>query len=164
MATNKDILDQIKKDSQSFPPGILPPGKTMDSLIGHTVINISDTNLDTTQIEALQKGLTFCPTLGPPTKSWIWKDFKAFHRRLVLQHHFYNDNNILNSNDRELVSILVSNLDSNENPYHHIHSKFRPKSNWMPNNTPISLKNPLKWLLKITYYTKKVTRSLQITY
>ena len=43
MATNKDILDQIKEDSQSFPPGILPSGKTMDSLIGHTVINISGT-------------------------------------------------------------------------------------------------------------------------
>ena len=67
--TNKDILDQIKEDSQNFPPGILPPGKIMDSLIGHMFINISDTNLDTPQIEALHKGLKFCPTIGPPTKS-----------------------------------------------------------------------------------------------
>ena len=56
----------------------------MDSLIGHTVINISDIPLDTPQIEALQKGLTFCPAPGPPRKSMIWKDFKAFHRTLVL--------------------------------------------------------------------------------
>ena len=116
MSDSVDILAQIKEDSQNYPPGILPPGKTMDSLIDHTVINISDTPLDKPQIEALQKGLTFCPTPGPPQKSLIWKDFKSFHRRLVLQHHFYQDNNILDNDDRELVSIFASNLDDNINP------------------------------------------------
>ena len=74
-----DILAQIKENSQNYPPGILPPGKTMDSLIGHTVINISDTPLDKPQIEALQKGLTFCPTPGPPQKSLIWKDIEDWY-------------------------------------------------------------------------------------
>ena len=124
----------------------------MDSLTGHTVINMSDIPLDTPQIEALQKGLTFCTTPGPPQKSLIWKDFKAFHRGLVVQYHFYNDKNILGSQDRELVSILASNLDDNTNPYKEIHSKSKPKSNWLPNNTHISLKVS-KWLSKITYST-----------
>ena len=83
METSKAILEQIKLDSQNYPSGILPPGKSLDSLIGHTVINISDIDLTTPQIEALQKGLTFCPTPGSPKKSLIWNDIKAFHRRLV---------------------------------------------------------------------------------
>ena len=73
----------------------------MDSLIIHTVINISNIDLSTPQTEAPQKGLMF---VQPQVllKSLIWKDFKAVHRRLVLQHHFYNDN-ILDK-DRERVS------------------------------------------------------------
>ena len=55
MSDSVDILGQIKEDSQNYPPGILPPGNTIDSLMGHTVINISDTPLDKPQIEALQK-------------------------------------------------------------------------------------------------------------
>ena len=141
MENSKAILDQIKLQSQNYPAGILPPGKSPDSLIGHTVINISDIDLTTPQIEALQKCLTYCPTPGSPKKSLIWKDFKAFHRRLVLQHHFYNDNNILDSEDRELVNMLAENLDSETNPYQNIHAKFKPKSNWLPNNTHISLKS-----------------------
>ena len=118
-------MARIREDSQNNPPGILPPGKSMDSLIGHTVINISDTPLDTPQIEALQKGLTFCPAPGPPQKSMIWKGFKAFHRRLVLQHHFYNDNNI---QDRELVNILASNLDANLESYKEITLNLNQKA------------------------------------
>ena len=33
------------------------------------------------------------------------------------------------------------NIEGETNPYKTIHSKFTPKSNWLPNNTHISLKN-----------------------
>ena len=158
MENSKAILDQIKLKSQNYPAGILPPGKSLDSLIGHTVINISDIDLTTPQIEALQKGLTFCPTPGSPKKSLIWNDFQAFHRRLVLQHHFYNDNNILDSEDRELVNMLAENLDGETNPYQNIHAKFKPKSNWLPNNTHISLKS-FKLAFKNNLLYSKPTKS-----
>ena len=130
----------------------------MESLIGHTVINISNLDLTEPQVEALQKGLTFCPTPGPPKKSLIWNDFKAFHRRLVLQHHFYNDNNILDSDDRELVNILAENLDSENITYDAIHAQFKPKSNWLPNNTHISLKS-FKMAFKNNLLYSKPTRT-----
>ena len=133
------ILEQIKSDASTFKPGILPPGKTFESLIGHTVINISDTVLTPSQTSALEKGLTFCPTPRPPDKGQIWNDFKEFHRRLVLKHHFYNDNNLLDKEDRELVQMLADNLEDNIDPHHSIHKNFRPKSNWKPINTHVSL-------------------------
>ena len=37
MTNSQEILGQIKLESQSYPAGILPPGKSIDSLIGHTV-------------------------------------------------------------------------------------------------------------------------------
>ena len=102
-----DLLAQIKQEALNSQPGILPPGRSMRNLIGHTVINISDTNLTKPQTEALQKGLTFCPSPGPPNKSLIWTDFKDFHRRLILRHHFYNDNHLLDNEDQELVHYLA---------------------------------------------------------
>ena len=77
-----NILNKIKEEAQTCPPGILPKGKSMDSVVGRTVIKLSDTTLTKAQISALEKGLTFCPTPGPPNKSKIWMDFKEFHRRL----------------------------------------------------------------------------------
>ena len=133
------IIEQIKLDAQNYKPGILPPGKNSESLIGHTVINISDTTLTEAQTSALEKGLTFCPTPGPPNKGQIWNDFKDFHRRLVLKHHFYNDNNLLDKEDRELVNILNDNLMAEIDPHHNIHKNFKPKSNWKPANTHVSL-------------------------
>ena len=79
-----NILMRIKEEATIAPPGILPKGKSMDSYIGHTVINLSDTTLTEAQVSALEKGLTFCPTPGPPNKSLIWTDFKEFYRRLCL--------------------------------------------------------------------------------
>ena len=105
MASCPKSLEQIKEEAKNFPPGILPPGKTFESLIGNNVINISDTVLTQAQISALEKGLTFCPTPGALNKAQIWNDFKDFHRRLVLKHHFYNDNNLLTKEDRKLVDI-----------------------------------------------------------
>ena len=36
-----EILDNIKEEAKTAPPGILPQGKSMDNYIGHTVINLS---------------------------------------------------------------------------------------------------------------------------
>ena len=66
--TVTNLLAKLKQEAINSQPGILPPGKSMRNLIGHTVINISDTHLTQSQTEALQKGLTFCPTPGPPDK------------------------------------------------------------------------------------------------
>ena len=37
-----EILNQIKEEIKIAPLGNLPKGKTMDSLVGHTVISLSD--------------------------------------------------------------------------------------------------------------------------
>ena len=87
MATSdlNEMLNEIKEGAKiAPPPGIIPKGKTMDSLVGHTVINLPDITLTENQVSALEKGLTFCPTPGPPNKAKIWTDFKEFHRRLCL--------------------------------------------------------------------------------
>ena len=67
MATSdmNNILKKIKEEAKIAHPGILPKGKSMDSLVGHIVINLSDTVLTKAQVSALEKGLTFCPTPGP---------------------------------------------------------------------------------------------------
>ena len=114
----------------------------MDSHIGHTVINLSDTTLTKAQISALEKGLTFCPTPGSPNKSRIWTDYKEFHRRLCLRFHFYNDNNKFDhlSDDKiELINFMADNLDQEMNRYKHLHKKFVDKSNWKPNRVHQSL-------------------------
>ena len=82
----------------------MPPDKTMDILIGHTVINIYDTNLDTPQIEALQNSLFSLQPQVPKQRLVLQYQPQAPKQRLVLQHHFYNYNNILDTQDRELVS------------------------------------------------------------
>ena len=85
----------------------------MDSHIGHTVINLSDITLTESQVQALQKGLTFCPTPGPPNKAKIWTDFKEFHRRLCLKFHFYNDNqqfDHLSENEIDLINFMADNM------------------------------------------------------
>ena len=108
----------------------------MDSLIGHTVINLSDITLTEAQVSALEKGLTFCPTPGPPNKAKIWMDFKEFHRRLCLKFHFYNDNqmfDLLTEHEIDLINFMAENLDEETNPYQEIHQKFVDKSTWKPN-------------------------------
>ena len=150
-----DVISALKRETTQCRPGILPPGKSMKSLIGHTVVNISDSHLTKHQIEAPEKGLTFSPTPGPPNKSLIWIDFKDFHRRLVLKHHFYNDNQLLDQKDLELVQFLSDNLDDNENPLKKLHAPFRNKSNWKPTNTHISL-NVFKQAFKTSLLHSKI--------
>ena len=72
-------IDLLRLESQSVRPGILPPNTKFESYIGHTVINVSNIDITEPQVKALEKGLTFCPTPGPPDKSQIWLDFKEFH-------------------------------------------------------------------------------------
>ena len=147
MATSDlyEILDQIKEEAKIAPPpppGILPKGKCMDSLVGHTVINLSDLNLSESQVTALEKRLTFCPTPGPPNKAKIWMDFKEFHRRLCLKFHFYNDNQMfdhLSDQEIDLINFMAENLDEETNPYQRIHRKFADKSDWKPSRVHQSL-------------------------
>ena len=137
-----NILMRIKEEATIAPPGILPKGKSMDSYIGHTVINLSDTTLTEAQVSALEKGLTFCPTPGPPNKSLIWTDFKEFHRRLCLKFHFYNDNQMfdhLSENELDLINFMASNLDQEIDPYKNLHKGFVNKSTWKPNRVHQSL-------------------------
>ena len=70
-------LEDIKIQASTFPPGILRPGQTFDSHIGHTVINLSDITLTEAQTKVLEKGLTFCPSpLHQPDLSKIWNDVR----------------------------------------------------------------------------------------
>ena len=140
MATSdlKEILNRIKEEAKiAPPPGILPKGKTMESLVSHTVISLTES-----QVLTLEKGLTFCPTPGPPNKAKIWTDFKEFHRRLCLKFHFYNDNqqfDHLSDHQIELINFMAENLDEETSPYQKIHSKFVNKSTWNPNRVHQSL-------------------------
>ena len=106
MATSdiNNILNKIK--AKIAPPGILRKGKSMDSLVSHRVINLSDTALTKTHVSALEKGQTFCPTPGPPNKSQIWMDFKEFHRRFCLKFHFYNDNQVFDHLSDQEVDLI----------------------------------------------------------
>ena len=69
-------------------PGILKPGQSFSSLIGHSVINISDLILSPKQVEVLEKGLTFCPTPGAPDIVDIWNYLEEFFRRLRIKRYF----------------------------------------------------------------------------
>ena len=135
-------LTAIKEQAKQACPGMLPLTKSMASYIGHAVINLSDIELTADQTSALQKGLTFCPTPGPPNKAQIWNDFKDFHRRLCLKAHFHKDNghlDHLSNEEQQLVEFMALNLEESENPYQDIHKKFVNKSNWKPQSIHNSL-------------------------
>ena len=55
------LIDTNTREATKCQAGILPP---MASLIGHTVINVSDQHLTKPHTETLEKGLNFCPTPG----------------------------------------------------------------------------------------------------
>ena len=108
------------------------------------------------QTEALQKGLTFCPTPGPSDKSLIWTDFKNFHRRLALRHHFYNDNQLLDNNDQELINFLAQMKICSKK---HMHpSEIRVT--WKPANTHISL-NVFRQAFKTCLLNSKIEKRKQ---
>jgi hypothetical protein len=70
--------------------GILAPGKTMDDYIGMSVINHSDLDLTLTQVKALSKGLSFCPTPWEPDMASIIANLDGFFRKMRLKSHFNN--------------------------------------------------------------------------
>ena len=136
-----NFLDTLRTEAKTAQPGILPKNTKFESYIGHTVINISNVNLDQDQISALEKGLTFCPTPGLPDKSQIWLDFKEFHRRLELMEFFSRDQtdstqpqvsqsiiDFMNQNARE----DQSDSDNESTLNKELQQKFKPKSTWRP--------------------------------
>ena len=138
---DEHFLDTLINEAKTSQPGILPKDTKFESYIGHTVINISKTTLDEFQVRALEKGLTFCPTPGPPDKSQIWLDFKEFHRSLELVEFFNrgkNDNNDLNLN-QSIIDFMTNNAnetnedsDSELSKNNEIQQKFKLKSGWRP--------------------------------
>ena len=97
--------------------GILAPGSTATSLLGYSVVNLSDTPLSVAQIQALEKGITFCPTPGPPQITNLWGDLNEFFRRLRITRYF-------------------ADIDDDVSPSY---TPFRPKSDWTPpeGNDPV---------------------------
>ena len=134
-------MDTLKNEARESRPGILSKETRFDSYIGHTVINLSNTTLDQNQIKALEKGLTFCPTPGPPDKSQIWLDFKEFHRRLELVEFFNRDKKDIKDPIEDQSTIAFMNQNAQEDPNDsdpetaknlEIQKNFKPKSGWRP--------------------------------
>jgi hypothetical protein len=94
----------------NVPEGILPPGQTTSSQLGHSVVNLSNVDLTKPQVEALEKGLTFCPTPGLPQIQEIWGDLEEFFRRLRIK-RFFDE---------------IESQDNSEE------KSFRNKSTWTP--------------------------------
>ena len=109
-----DFLETLKNEAKHSQPGILPKNTKFESNIGHNVINHSNTTLEENQVRALEKGLTFCPTPGPPDKSQIWLDFKEFHRRLELMEFFSRDSNDKTDTNINQSIIDFMNLNAND--------------------------------------------------
>ena len=134
---NQIKLDLLKLEVKAAKPGILPPGNKFESYIGHTVINIFNIDLTEPQVKALEKGLTFCPTPGPPDKAQIWLDIKEFHRRLELTHHFSNDTSSIPDCgiDQSIINFMNHNANdsdesdtSDSSTEDNIKKRFVPKS------------------------------------
>ena len=134
-----DFLETLKNEAKHSQPGILPKNTKFESYIGHNVINLSNTILEEYQIRALEKGLTFCPTPGPPDKLQIWLDFKEFHRRLELMEFFSRDNS--DKVDTNINQSIIDFMNFNTNDTgvdepneealsKEIQSKFKLKSSW----------------------------------
>ena len=137
---DSDFLNTLRSEAKQARPGILPKDTRFESYIGHTVINLSNTELTEPQLKALEKGLSFYPTPGAPDKSQIWLDFKEFHRRLELMEFFGRENkdNDLNIH-RSIIDFMNQNTsDTKEQPdiedtlNKEIQKKFKPKSGWKP--------------------------------
>ena len=136
---NQVNIDLLRLEAQTAKPGILPPNTKFESYIGHTVINISKIDLTEPQVKALEKGLTFCPTPGPPDKAQIWLDFKEFHRRLELTHYFsdYTASKTNTDLDQSIIDFMTAkDSDDSDTPdsdtEDKIKKRFIPKSGWRP--------------------------------
>ena len=103
MMDDNYIIDPTRK-------GILAPGTSASSQLGKSVVNLSSLTLTQGQLEALEKGLTFCPTPRSVNIVKVWDGLEKFCRRLRLKKHF--DGSI-----------------EQEDPYK---AKFRNPSTWSP--------------------------------
>ena len=65
-----NLIQTIKKEALNFTPGILRPGQSFDSHIGHTVINLSDLTLTKPQVKVLEKGLNVFAQLPGMTQTY----------------------------------------------------------------------------------------------
>ena len=59
--TPSQIINEIKQQALEYPKGILRPGQSFDSYIGHTVINLSNVDLSHDQVQALEKRANLLP-------------------------------------------------------------------------------------------------------
>ena len=163
-----DFLATLKNEAKLSQPGILPKNTKFESYMGHTVINLSNTSLEANQIRALEKGLTFCSTPGPPDKSQIWLDFKEIHRRLELMEFFSRDNT--DSTDTNINQSIIDFMNQNTNESQNeisneealnkeLQAKFKLKSSWRPsppNRTLDIFQRSIKQeILKSKFKTKK---------
>ena len=103
MMDDNYIIDPNRK-------GILAPGSSASSQLGRSVVNLSSITLTQSQLEVLEKGLTFCPTPNHMNIVQIWDDLEKFFRRLRLKKHF-------------------EGAPESEDPYK---GKFRNPSMWSP--------------------------------
>ena len=103
MDTNTFSIDPDRK-------GILATGSSGHSQLGRSVVNLSSIPLTQGQIDALEKGLTFCPTPRSINLVQLWDDLDKFSRRLRLKKHF-------------------DGLPTEEDLYQ---GKFRNPSSWSP--------------------------------
>ena len=60
----------------------------MNSQLGYSVVNLSKLHLTKGQVQALEKGITFCPTHNQPGYTEIWNDLEECFRRLRIKCHF----------------------------------------------------------------------------
>jgi hypothetical protein len=103
--------DRANYENNLKDPGeTLTPGSTINSQLGHSVVNLSNVHLLKDQVAALEKGLTFCPSPGMPDITNIWNDLEEFFRRLRIKRHF---DEILEQEDHNI-------------------NIFRNKSTWSP--------------------------------
>ena len=115
--------------------GILAPGKTMDNYIGMSVINLSDHDLTLTQVTALSKGLSFCPTPWEPDMASIMSNLDGFFRKMRLKSHFNNPEVIA---ELELASKGTGTTKPPQTnifgiaPHIPIWKSFKPKSTYTP--------------------------------
>ena len=105
-------LSLIKEEAITFPKGMLTQStqNKFDQQIGHSVVNLTDTKFTQTELELLNKGLSFSPSPTKHSLSTLWLDYKKFERSLILKQFFHN---------------------SPEKPMDPLY-KFKEKSTWRP--------------------------------
>lgn len=104
------------------------------------LLNLSTHTLSADESNVLSKGLTFCPSPGPPDMGVIHSDFERFFRSLRLK-TFFNNSHFSDSQSTSteddttaILSVLAQSQDFSLNTEHppFDNKKFWPKSNFDP--------------------------------